>query len=129
MDLMARSCAFHYRCFLAFWIAWKWSSRLCIWFFSFSRWASMLVGSSLGDSAEHALGTHNPCHLQYTSNSHLFFYSIDHGGSAMVTSIMVVFVLSCVGLPTMMCPTLPRLSYMYIGTLIESIFFLTHFLP
>ena len=89
----------------------------------------MLVGSSLGDSAEHALGTHNPCHLQYTSNSHLFFYSIDHGGSAMVTSIMVVFVLSCVGLPTMMCPTLPRLSYMYIGTLIESIFFLTHFLP
>ena len=31
----------------------------------------MLAGSSLGNLAERALGTRNPCHRQYTSNSHL----------------------------------------------------------
>ena len=67
IDLMARSCAFSFRCFLAFWIVWKRSSRLCIWLFSCSRRASMLAGSSLDNSAERALGTHNPCHRQYTS--------------------------------------------------------------
>ena len=72
IDLMAYSCAFPFRCFLAFWIAWKRSSRLCIWLFSCLRRASMLAGSSLGNSAERALGTRNPCHRQYTSNSHLF---------------------------------------------------------
>ena len=129
IDLMARSCVFPFRCFLAFWISWKWSSHLCIWLFSCSRRASMLVGSSLGNSAEHALGTRNPCHRQYTFNSHLFSYRVDHGGSATVNSIVVVFVLSFVGLPTMMCLTLPRLSYMYIGILTKSLFFPTHFPP
>ena len=77
IDFMARSCAFPFRCFLTFWIAWKWSSCLCIWLFSRSRWASMLAGSSLGNSAERALGTRNLCHRQYTSNSHLFSYRVD----------------------------------------------------
>ena len=117
IDLMARSCAFPFRCFLAFWIAWKQSNRLCIWLFSCSRRASMLAGSSLGNSAKRALGTHNPCHQQYTSNSHLFSYRVDHGGSATVNSIVVEFILSFVGLPTMMCPMLPRLLYVYIGIL------------
>ena len=129
IDLMARSCAFPFRCFLAFWIAWKRSNRLCIWLFSCSRRPSMLAGSSLGNSAERALGTCNPCYQQYTSNSHLFSYRVDHGGSATVNSIVVVSVLSFVGLPTMMCPTLPRLSYMYIGILTKSLFFPTHFPP
>ena len=129
IDFMARSCAFPFRCFLAFWIAWKRSSRICIWLFSCSRQASMLAGSSLGNLAERALGTRNPCHQQYTSNSHLFSYSVDHGGSATVNSIAVVSVLSFVGLPTMMCPTLPRLSYVYIGILMKSLFFPTHFPP
>ena len=123
IDLMARSCAFPFICFLAFWIAWKRSSRLCIWLFSGSKRASMLVGSSLGNSAEHALGTRNLCHQQYTSNSHLFSYKVDHGGSATVSYIAVVSVLSFVGLPTMMCPTLPRLLYVYIGILTKSLFF------
>ena len=65
IDLMARCCAFHFRCFLTFWIAWKLSNRLCIWLFSCSRWVSMLAGSSLGNSAERVLGTCNPCHRQY----------------------------------------------------------------
>ena len=129
IDLMARSCAFPFRCFLAFWIVWKRSSRLCIWLFSCSRRASMLAGSSLGNLAERALGTHNPCHRQYTSNSHLFSYKVDHGGSTTVNSIAVVSVLSFVGLPTMMCPTLPWLSYVYIGILMKSLFFPTHFPP
>ena len=129
IDLMARSYAFPFRCFLAFWIAWKWSNRLCIWLFSCSRRASILVGSSLGNSAERALGTHNPCHRQYTSNSHLFSYRVDHGGSATVNSIAVVSVLSFVGLPTMICPMLPRLSYVYIDILRKSLFFPTHFPP
>ena len=129
IDLMARSCAFPFRCFLAFWIAWKWSSHLCIWLFSCSRRASMLAGSSLGNSAEHALGTRNPCHRQHTSNSHLFSYRVDHGGSATVNSIAVVSVLIFVGLPTMMCPMLPRLSYVYIGISTKSLFFPTHFPP
>ena len=30
MDLMAHSCAFPLRCFLAFWIVWKRSSLYCI---------------------------------------------------------------------------------------------------
>ena len=89
----------------------------------------MLVGSSLGNLANRALGTHNSCHRQYTSNSHLFSYSSDHGCSAMVNSIVVVSVLNCVGLLTIMCPTLPRLSYMYIGILMKSLFFPTHFPP
>ena len=127
--LMARSCAFPFRWFLAFWIAWKRSSRLCIWLFSCSRRASMLAGSSLGNSAERALGTRNPCHQQYTLNSHLFSYRVDHGGSAIVNSIAVVFVLSFVGLPTMMCLMLPRLLYVYIGILTKSLFFPTHFPP
>ena len=129
IDFMAHSCAFPFRCFLAFWIAWKRSSRLCIWLFSCSRRASMLAGSSLGNSADRALGTRNPCHQQYTFNSHLFSYRVDHGGSATVNSIVVVSVLSFVGLPNMMCPTLPRLSYMYIGILMKSLFFPTHFPP
>ena len=129
IDLMAHSCAFPFRCFLAFWIAWKRSNRLCIWLFSCSRRASMLAGSSLGNSAERALGTHNPCHRQYTSNSHIFSYEVDHGGSATVNSIAVVSVISFVGLPTMKCPTLPRLSYVYIGILRKSPFFPTHFPP
>ena len=127
--MMARSCAFPFKWFLGFWIAWKRSSRLCIWLFSCSRRASMLAGSSLGNSAERALGTRNPCHQQYTFNSHLFSYRVDHGGSATVNSIVVVSVLSFVGLPNMMCPTLPRLSYMYIGILMKSLFFPTHFPP
>ncbi|KAK9992904.1 hypothetical protein SO802_022607 [Lithocarpus litseifolius] len=57
---------------------------------------SMYSCSSIGNSAERALGTRNPCHRQYTSNSHLFSYMVDHGGSAMVNSIAVVFVLSFV---------------------------------
>ena len=129
IDLIARSCAFPFRCFLAFWIAWKWSNRLCIWLFSCSKQASMLAGSSLGNSAEHALGTHNPCHWQYTSNSHIFSYRVDHSGSATVNFIAVVSVLSFVGLPTMICSTLPRLSYVYIGILRKSLFFPTHFPP
>ena len=123
------SCDFPCRCFQAFWIAWNWSSHLCIWLFSFSRRASMLIGSSLGNSAECALGTHNLCYRQYTSNSHLFSYRVDHGGSATVNSIAVVSVLSFVGLPTMMCPMLPRLLYIYIDILTKSLFFPTHFPP
>ena len=129
IDLMAHSCAFPFRCFLAFWIAWKWSNHLYIWLFSCSRWASMLVGSSLGNSIEHALGTCNPCHQQYISNSYLFSYRVDHGCSTMVNSIAMVSVLSFVGLSTMMCPMLLRLSYVYIGILRKSLFFLTHFPP
>ena len=110
IDFMAHSCAFPFRCFLTFSIEWKWSSRLCIWLFSYSRQATMLAGSSLGNSAERALGTCNPCHRQYTSNSHLFSYRVDHEGSTMVNFVVVVSVLSFVGLPIMMCPTLPRLS-------------------
>ena len=89
----------------------------------------MLAGSSLGNSAERALGTCNPCHQQYTSNSHLFSYRVDQGDFATVSSIAVVFVLSLVGLPTMMCPILPKLLYVYIGILTKSLFFLTHFSP
>ena len=129
IDLMARSCAFPFKCFLAFWIAWKRSSHLCKWLFSCSRRASTLAGSSLGNSAEHALGTRNPYHRQYTSNSHLFSYRVDYGDSATVNSIAVVSILSFVGLSTMMCQTLPRLSYMYIGTLMKSLLFPTHFPP
>ena len=129
IDLMVHSCAFPFRCFLAFWIAWKQSNRLCIWLFSCSRQASMLAGSSLGISVERALGTHNSCHRQYTSNSHIFSYRVDHGGSTTVNSIAVVSVLSFVSLPTMICLTLPRLSYMYIGILRKSLFFPTHFPP
>ena len=129
IDLMARFCAFPFRCFLTFWIAWKRSSHLCIWLFSCSRWASMLVGSSLGNSAKRALGTRNLCHRQYTSNSCLFSYRVDHGGSATVNFIVVVSVLSFVGLPTMMFPMLLRLSYVYIGILTKSLFFPTHFPP
>ena len=127
IDLIACSCAFPFRCFLVFWIAWKRFNRLCIWLFSCSRRASMLAGSSLCNSAQRVLGTRNPCHRQYTSNSHLFSYRVDHGDSATVNSIAVVSVLSFVGLPTMMCPTLPRLSYMYIDILRKSLFFPTHF--
>ena len=129
IDFMAYSCAFPFRCFLAFWIAWKRSSRFCIWLFSCSRRVSMLAGSSLGNSAERALGTHNLCHWQYTSNSHLFSYRVDHGGSATMKSIAVVSVFSFVGLPTMMCLTLPRLLYVYIGILTKSLFFPTYFPP
>ena len=129
IDLMARSCAFPFRCLLTFWIAWRWSNHLCIWLFSCSRRASMLAGSFVGNSAERALGTRNPCHRQYTSNSYLFSYRVDHGGSAMVNFIVVVSILSFVGLPTMMCPTLQRLSYVYIGILRKSLFFPTHFHP
>ena len=129
IDLMARSCAFRFRCFLAFWIAWKWSNCLWIWLFSCLRRARMLAGSSLGNSAKRALGTHNSCHWQYTSISHLFSYRVDHGGSATVNSIVVEFVLSFVGLPTMMYPMLPRLLYVYIGILRKSLFFPTHFPP
>ena len=89
----------------------------------------MLAGSSLGNSAERALGTRNLCHRQYTFNSHLFSYRVDHGGSALVNYIVVVSVLSFVGLPTIMCSTLPRLSYVYIGILTKFFFFPTHFPP
>ena len=89
----------------------------------------MLAGSSLGNLAERDLGTHNPCHRQYTSNSHIFSYRVDHSGSATVNFIAVVSVLSFVGLPTMICSTLPRLSYVYIGILRKSLFFPTHFPP
>ena len=126
---MACSCAFLDRCFLAFSTAWKQSSCLCIWLFSCSRRASMLVCSFLGNSADRALGTHNPCHRQYTSNWHIFLYSSDHGCSTMVNSVVVVFVLNCAALLTMMCPTLPRLSYLYIGILTKFLFFPTHFPP
>ena len=129
IDLMTRSCAFSFICFLSFWIAWKRSSRLCISLFSCSRWASMLAGSSLGNSTKCALRTRNPCYRQYTSNSHLFSYKVDHGGSAMVNSIAVVSVLNFVGLSTMMCSALPRLSYVYIGILMKFLFFPTHFPP
>ena len=44
----------------------------------------------------------------HTSNSHLFSYRVNHGGSATVNSIVVVSVLSFVGLSTMMCPMLPN---------------------
>ena len=121
IDLMACSCAFPFRCFLAFWIAWKRSNHLCIWLFSCSRRASILAGSSLGNSVKRALGTRNPCYRQYTFNSHLFLYRVDYGGFAMVTSIVVVSVLSFVVLSTMMCSTLPRLSYAYIGKLRKSL--------
>ena len=121
IDFMARSCAFPFRCFLAFWIAWKRSGCLCIWLFSCSRRVSMLAGSSLGNSTERALGTCNPCHRQYTSNSHLFSYRVDYGGSVTVNSIAEVSVLSFVGLLTMICLTLPRLSYVYIGILTKSL--------
>ena len=89
----------------------------------------MLAGSSLGNSVEHALGTRNPCHRQYTFNSHLFSYKVDHGGSVTMNFVAVVFVLSFVGLLIMMCPMLSRLSYVYIGILTKSLFFLTHFPP
>ena len=72
----------------------------------------MLAGSFLGNSIEYVLGTRNPCHRQYTSNSHIFSYRVDHGGSvgsAIVNSIAMVSVLSFVGSPTVMCLTLPRL--------------------
>ena len=127
LDLMAHSCAFPFRCFQAFWIVWKRSSHLCIWLFSYLRWASMLAGSSLGNSAEHAFGTHNLCHRQYTSNSHLFSYRVNHGSSATMNSIIVVYVLSFVVLSTMMCSMLPRLLYVSIGILTKSLFFPTHF--
>ena len=97
---------------------------LCIWLFSCSRRASILASWSLGNSAIHALGTYNLCHRQYTSNSHLFSYRVDHGGSAVVNSIAMVSILSFVDLPS---PTLPRLSYVYIGTLTKSLFFPNHF--
>ena len=129
IDLMARSYTFPDRYFLAFWTAWKWSSFLCIWLFSYSRRVSTLVGSSLSNSADCALGTHNPCHQQYTSNSHLFSDSSDHGCFALVNFVVAVTVLNCAGLPTMMCLMLPRLSYVYIGILTKSLFFPTHFLP
>ena len=129
IDLMARFCSFPFRSFLTFWIAWKRSSCLCIWLFSCSRRASMLAGSSLGNSAERTLGTRNPCHRQYTSNSHLFSYRVDDGGFATVNSIAVVSILSLVRLSTMMCLTLLRLSYVYIGILTKSLFFSTHFPP
>ena len=89
----------------------------------------MLVGSSLGNLAKRALGTRNPCHRQYTSNSHLFSYRVDHGSSAMVNFIAVLSVLNFVGLSTMMCSMLPRLSYVYIDILTKSMFFPTHFPP
>ena len=107
--LMAQSCAFPCRCFLAFWIAWKWSNHLCILLFSLSRQASTLVGSSLGNS-EQALRTLNPCHLQYTSNLRLLSNSIDDNGSFVVKTIVVVSVLSCLSLPIMICPTVPRFA-------------------
>ncbi|KAK7845709.1 hypothetical protein CFP56_009007 [Quercus suber] len=50
----------------------------------------MLASSSLGNTVEHALGTRNLYHRQYTSNSHLFLYRVDHGGSATVNSIAVL---------------------------------------
>ena len=128
MYSMAQSCAFPCRCFLTFWIAWKWSSCFCIWLFSLSREASNLVGSPLGNS-KHALGTLNLCHLQYTSNLHLLSYSIDDNGSSVVKTIVVVSMLSCLSLPIMICPTLPRFSYEFIGTLTKSFFFQTHFTP
>ena len=127
MYSMAQSCAFPCRCFLAFWISWKLSSRLAFDCFLFQE-ASTLVGSSLGNS-EHALGTLNLCHLQYTSNLHLFLYSIDDNGSFVVKIIVVVSVLSCLSLPIMIYPTLPRFSYEYIGTLTKSFFFPIHFIP
>ena len=112
---------------------WK-SGWLCgldesVWLFSCSQRASMLTGSSLGNSVERALGTCNTCHRQYNSNWHLFSFRVDHGGSTMMNFIAVVSVLSFVGLPTMMCPMLPRLSYVYIDILRKSLFFPTHFPP
>ena len=89
----------------------------------------MLASLSLGSLAEHALGTRNLCHRLYTSNSHLFSYRVDRVGFATVNFIAVVSVLSFLGLPTMMCLTLPRLSYVYIGILTKSLFFPTHFPP
>ena len=89
----------------------------------------MLVGLSLDNSTDRALGTCNPCHRQYTSNSHPFSYSSDHGYSVVVNFVVVVSALSCAGLPTMMCPMLPRLSYVYIGILTKFVFFPTHFPP
>jgi len=89
----------------------------------------MLAGSSLGNLAEHALGTRNPCHREYTSNSQLFSYRVDHGGFKAVNPIAVVSILTFVGLPTMICPTLPILSYAYIGILTKSLFFPAYFPP
>ena len=129
MELMACSCAFPLKCFLAFWIAWKWCSHLCIWLFYLSRHASTFVDSTLGNSTEHAFGTLNLCHLRYTSNSHRFSYSFDHGHSSVVVSIVVLSAPSFLGSPTMMCPIPPSLSYVYIGALTKSLFFPTHVSP
>ena len=129
MDLMARSCAFPLKCFLAFWIAWKRSILCYIWFFSLSRHANTFVDSSLGNSAKRAFGTLNPCHLQYTSNPHLFSYNFDHGYSSVVASTMVLSTPSCLGLLTMMWLTLPSLSYVHIGALTKSLFLPTHVSP
>ena len=57
VDLMAHFCAFPLRCFLAFWIAWKWSSLHGIWLFSLSWRASTFVDFSLGNSTELTFGT------------------------------------------------------------------------
>ena len=129
MDLMARSHAFPLRCFLAYWIARKWSSLCCIWLFSLSRCASTFVISCLGNSTERAFGTLNPCHLQYASNSHCFSYIFDHDCSSVVASMVVLFGLSCLGSLTMMCPMLLRRSYIYIGALIKSPFLSTYVSP
>ena len=127
IDLIARSCAFPLRCFLAFWIAWKRFSLHCILLFFLSRRASTFT--SLGNSTERAFGTLNPCHLQYTSNSHRFSYSFDHGCSPVVASTVVLSAPSCLNSPTMMCSTLPSLSCMYIGALTKSLFLRTHVSP
>ena len=44
-------------------------------------------------------------------------------------SMVVLYVLSCLGLSIMMCLTLPRLLYEYIGILTKSFFFPTHVTP
>ena len=57
VDLMAHFCAFPLRCFLAFWIAWKWSSLHGIWLFSLSWRARTFVDFSLSNSTELTFGT------------------------------------------------------------------------
>ena len=50
----------------------------------------------------------------------------DYGYSFVVASMMVLFAPSSIGLLTMMCLTLPSLSYVYIGALTKSLFLPTY---
>ena len=127
MHSMAQSCAFPCRCFLAFWISWKWSSRLAFDCFLFQdKQVPQQVPLQVTQNMPQELLTRA---IYNTSNLHLLLYSIDDNGSSVVKIIVVVSVLSCLSLPIMIYPTLPRFSYEYIGTLTKSFFFPIHFIP